>query len=135
MANEVTPLYRGGNPDLTAQATAAVTGGRFVSISATIQSGPGLTTEASGGNLRVAHTAAAAAAFGVSAADAASGAKLAVIMPGSIVPMIAGANITAGVGVEADAAAKPITLASGIRVGTAVTTATSGNEVFVRIGA
>jgi hypothetical protein len=47
--------------------------------------------------------------------------------------MVAGANITAGVQVESDAAGKPITLASGIANGIAVSTATTGNTVYIAL--
>jgi hypothetical protein len=134
MANEVTPLYRGGHPDLTGHTTAAVTGGRFVAISGNIQSGPGLVTDANGGNLQVAHAAAGTAAIGVAAYDAGTGKKVAVMQPGNIVPMIADGAITAGGAVEVGATGKPKAIASGVQAGRAVTTAADTAIVYVRIG-
>jgi hypothetical protein len=133
MANECIPLYRGADPDLTGHTTAAVTGGRFVAISAPIQSGPGLTTESSGGNLRVAHAAAGAAAFGVAARDGGSGTKVPILRPGNVVPMIADGAITANDPIEVGTAGKPKTKASGVTVGRATTTAADGAIVYVLI--
>lgn len=133
MANECFPLFE--SSDVTAQTTAAVTGKRFVDISADITSGPGLSSTSEGSNLKVAHATAAAKAFGVAEYDAASGAKVGVIgTPGRIVPVTSGAAITAGAQVEVGTAGKAITLASGIACGKAVTTASGADvDVYVKL--
>src|SRR3954468_5155373 len=131
-ANTCYPLFE--TSDVTFQATAAVTGKRFLSISADITSGPGLSATSEGSNLRMAHAAAGAKAFGVSKYDVASGAKGGVYgTPGRVVPVTAGGTVTAGQQVEVGTTGQAITLASGIAVGLAVTSATSGNDVFVKI--
>lgn len=131
-ANECIPLFE--TSDVTFQATAAVTGKRFVSPSADITSGPGLSSTSEGSNLRMAHTTAAAKAFGVSTYDVASGAKGGAIgTPGRIVPVTAGGTITAGAEVEVGTTGQAVTLATGKAAGLAVTSATSGNDVFVKL--
>jgi hypothetical protein len=133
MANECFPLYETG--DISAITTAAVTGQRFVNISASFSSGPGLSTTSEGSNIKVAHATAAGIAFGVAAYDAASGAHVAVIgTPGRIVPVTAGGAITAGAQVEVGTTGKAVVLASGIAVGTAVsTTSADGDTVYVKL--
>lgn len=96
-SNECIPYFDAGE-DVTAEAEADVTGKRFVAISDP-QDGPanmGLDTTASGGNLQVSHCAAGAKPFGVASYDAAAGHRLYVIRGQKIVPVKAGANITAG---------------------------------------
>ena len=133
-ANECIPLHRGGQPDLTGHTTAPVTGGRFVATSGDLQSPPTtLDTTGSGGNYRVAHAAAGAAVFGVAAHDAGTGKKVAILREGNVVPMVADGAITAGQGIEVGTAGKPKTLASGIRVGTAKSTAADGAIVYVEL--
>jgi hypothetical protein len=133
MANECIPLYRGGQPDLTGHTTAAVTGGRFLAISGNIQSGPGLVTDANGGNIQVAHAAAGAYSIGVAGYDAGSAKKVPILRKGNVVPMIADGAITAGNGIEVGATGKAKALASGVRVGTAFTTAADGAIVYVEL--
>lgn len=132
-ANTCYPLFE--TSDVTFQATAAVTGKRFVSPSATFTSGPGLSSTSEGSNLRMAHTTAAAKAFGVAAYDVASGAKGRVIgTPGRIVPVTAGGAVTAGAQVEVGTTGKAVVLASGIPAGLAVSTsAADGDELFVKL--
>ena len=133
-ANECVPLYRGGHPDLTGHTTAAVTGGRFLAISGDIQSAPTtLATNADGGNIRVATAAAGAVSIGVAAYDAGSGTKVPIIRRGNVVPVIADGAITAGGGIEVGATGKAKALASGVRVGTAFTTAADGATVYVEL--
>ena len=122
MANEVAPLFRPGR-DITGHATAAVTGGRFVGVSA---------TRGADGLIRVAHATAAARAFGVAAADIASGA-VGLVLRGGIVPVTAGGAITAGAQVEVGSDGKAVALASGIAVGIAVETGSNNNPVFVAL--
>jgi hypothetical protein len=126
MANECIPLYRPG-ADLTTLTTAAVTGKTFVSISGGVNA-------ATGGLISVATATAATKAFGVAVADAASGARVAVITgPGQVVPVTAGGTITAGQEVEVGGSGRAVVLASGKAAGLAVSAGTSGNDVFVRL--
>jgi hypothetical protein len=137
MANECIPLYRGGDPDLTGHCTAPVTGGTFVGLSGTIQSGPELTTATDGSNFRIATAAAGTAAVGVSAQDCASNKKVAYLRHGNVVPMVADGNITANDPIEVGTAGKPKTRASSgattVHVGKAHTTAASGAVVYIEI--
>lgn len=107
MANDCIPYYRPGE-DLTGQATAAVVGKRVLKISATLTSGPGLAATAEGSNARVNHCAGATEVpFGISKYDAASGGKVGIIREG-VVPVTAGAAVTAGQQLMADATGKVI---------------------------
>lgn len=118
MANECIPFSEPGR-NITGHATAAVTGCRFVMISGNRQAD---------GNISVAHATAATKAFGVSKYDAAIGEKVGIIRgSGFIVPVMAGANLTANQRVEVGTNGQAVVLASGIAVGTVVTAATSGN--------
>ncbi|OBK91487.1 capsid cement protein [Mycolicibacter sinensis] len=120
---EATPLFRPG-AEVTALTSAAVTGKRFVGLSATRDGFTGL--------VKVAHAGQGAKAFGVAAYDAASGATLP-ILRGGIVPVTAGGSITAGDQVEVGTDGKAVKLASGVAVGQAIETATSGDDVFVAL--
>lgn len=133
MANDCIPLYE--TADVSAITTGAVTGSRFVNISATVSSGPGLSTTSEGSNIKVAHATAAGITFGVSRQDAASGAHVGVIgTPGRIVPVTAGGAITAGAQVEVGTAGKAVTIASGVARGQAINTvAADGDTVYVKL--
>ncbi|MBF6315041.1 capsid cement protein [Nocardia farcinica] len=122
MANEAAPLFRPGK-DITGLATAAITGKTFVDVSA---------NRGADGLIRVATAAAGARAFGVAAADIASGGHGA-ILRGGVVPVTAGGAIAAGAEVEVGASGRAVTLASGKAVGKAVETGTNGNDVFVAL--
>lgn len=127
MANECIPLFKPGE-DVTCYATAAVTGKRFVNVSADRQT----SGTATGDLISVAPASAAGDAFGVAAYDAAINTLVAVVTDG-IVPVTAGGTVTAGQRVEIDASGRAVTLASGIAVAKAVSSATSGNDVFVQL--
>ncbi len=122
MANECIPFYEPGQR-ITAQATAGVTGKRFVNVSANRQTD---------GSISVAHATAAGAVFGVSTYDAATGEKLGVIR-GGVVPVTAGGTIAAGARVEVGTNGQAVTLASGIAVGTCVNGATNGNDAQIAL--
>ncbi len=130
-SNECIPFYKPGQ-DLTGHATAAVTGKRFVKLSGSRQSGPGLTTAVDGSNYQVAPAGAGEYAIGVAKYDAASGKKVAIACAG-IVPVTAGGNIAFGVEVEADATGKAVTKGSGIALGRCMTAATSGNDAEIKL--
>ncbi|WP_461665647.1 capsid cement protein [Gordonia sputi] len=109
--------------DITAQATAAVAGRRFVAISAN------RTTD---GTLSVAHPTAGARAFGVAKADAAIGELVGVARDG-VVKVRAGAAIAAGVDVEVGASGQAVTRTSGIAVGYTLTAAASGTDAEIAL--
>jgi predicted RecA/RadA family phage recombinase len=117
--NGCIPLYLYGQ-DVTAIATATVTGKRFV----------GITTSGSVPNPRVGPALAGSRAFGVASKDAPAGRPVAVIRVG-IVPVTAGADLAAGqaVQVDEDAAAAPAT--TGVIVGRAVFDAAEGADCFI----
>lgn len=126
MANECIPLYRPG-ADLTVLTTGAVTGKKFVDISAT--------RDATSGLIKVAAPSAGGKVFGVAAFDIASGAKGAVIRGrGTILPVVCGAGgVAAGAELQADATGGVITLAAGVAVGRAVETGTATNDVLITL--
>lgn len=103
MANDMVPTKLPGQ-DVTGQATAAVTGKRFLRISgARVNKFNTLGTDASGDNYKVAHAQAGGPAFGVSKYDQPNvGGKVGVAR-GGICIVTAGAAITAGQFVMSDA--------------------------------
>lgn len=128
-ANECIPYYDAGE-DVSARAEAAVTGKRFVSISDP-QDGPanmGLDTAASGGLVVASHAAAGTRADGVASYDAAINGRFYIVRGKKVVPVKAGANITAGQEVEVGTSGQAIPLASGIAVGKAFDSAASGAD-------
>lgn len=123
MANECIPLYRPGQ-DVSAVTTGAVTGKTFVDYSAAL--GTGL--------LSVNTATAAGKVAGVAAYDAASGARVAVIRgKGQIVPMTAGATVTALAEVEVGTSGRPINFAAGVKVGRALSGGTVGTQIWVEL--
>lgn len=85
------------------------------------------------GNFTVQHTGAAAKAFGVSATDAASGAKV-TVWRGGVVPVEAGTGgVTAGQVVEAAATGTAVTRAAGIACGTCVEGAAAGSQALIAL--
>lgn len=122
MANECIPFKEPG-ARVTGQATAAVTGKRFLAITGNAQTD---------GTLSVAHAAAGARIVGVAAYDAAIGAKVGVIRGSKIVvPVTAGAAIAAGSEVEVGATGQAITKAAGVAVGYVETGVASGADARV----
>jgi hypothetical protein len=65
-ANECIPYYTPGDT-ISAYVATAVTGKRFVKISANRQAGPALNTSTTGGNVTINHATAAGRVFGVAA--------------------------------------------------------------------
>lgn len=126
MANESIPVYRPGG-DLTVIASGAITGKTFVKLSAA----PVLAT---GVNPTVVTATAAGAVFGVAAADAASGANVAVITgSGVILPVTAGGTIAVGAEVEVGANGRAVVYSAGIKVGQAVTLGANAADVLVKL--
>lgn len=120
--NECTPYSE--TSDVTFLATAAVTGKRFVAISAA----------RTGEQYRMAHAAAGTKATGVATYDVASGAYGSIVgTPGRVVPVTAGGAITAGAEVEVGTTGQAITYSSGIKVGQALDTGSNGNDVRVKL--
>ncbi|GGL09690.1 capsid cement protein [Nocardia jinanensis] len=103
--------------DVTARASAAIAASTFVAISGA----------RSAGLLTVATATAGGRTAGVAKYDAASG-ELVGLARGNarILRIVAGANLTAGAEVEVGTAGKAIPKASGVAVGYAVDTATTG---------
>jgi uncharacterized membrane protein len=138
MANDLIPYKRPGE-DISGHATAAITGKRAVQISAARTSGPGLSNTAEGGNYSVAHPANAGAnggagkmIFGIAKYDAAINKKVGVVREG-IVPVNAGAAITAGQKLEVDATGSVIPLAAGTMVGYACNDAAINTDCEVAL--
>jgi hypothetical protein len=120
MATNVSvPLFETADR-VTGIATAAVTGKRFLKIS-----GNGTLP-----NPSVAPATAAVRAFGVAAFDAAVGESVSVLKKG-VVPVTAGAAITADVEVEVGAAGVVIPKAAGVAVGKAVFDAANGAPAYI----
>ena len=130
-ANECIP-FRGPIHAVTGQATASITGCRFVKVSADRASGPALNTSGAGSTIKVSHATAAGAIRGVSGYDAASGAFLPVFDQGTV-PVEAGGTIAAGAEVEVGTNGVAVTLASGKSVGTCESGATSGQLAQIKL--
>lgn len=129
IVNECIPFYDDGEI-ITGQATAAVTGKRFLKISGDRTSGPGLATTAEGGNYRVAPADAGGRVFGVASYDVASGAKVPVITgPGTVVPVTADGAISAGDPVSVGAAGKAKTATAQSQSGSSPYAVTPGTIV------
>lgn len=133
-ANEAIPYYEPGGR-LTGQATAAVTGKRFVMISAARISGPSPVSDAiDGGNIQVAPATAAGRVMGVASHDAAIGEKVTVICdPGTVAPVTAGAAIAFFEEVEVGAGGTAVPLAAGVAVGYAVDDAANGADAQIKL--
>jgi hypothetical protein len=128
MADESVPLYRPG-ADLTCLTTATVTGKTFVNVSAT--------RDATTGLIKVAPAGAGVAALGVAAYTAThvtGGTRCRVIAgSGTILPVTAGAAVTAGAEVEVGTGGKAITLASGRAVGKSLETGSTDADMMIRL--
>jgi hypothetical protein len=135
-SNECIPFLLPGDIR-TVNASAAITGKRFVKIiAARIGGGAnGLSTDVE--NLPQAGpcTASGEAALGVAQYDAGVGSNVGVFLRGSgvTVPITAGANITAGQQIQTDATGQAIPLASGIALGYAIDSASSGNDAEIHL--
>ena len=127
MANECIPLFDPGQ-SISATASAAVTGKRLVDWTAGLTSTPSVLPT-------VAHATAAGKIAGVSAYDAASGSRVAVIRgKGKVVPITALAAITALAEVEVGTGGKVATFGSGVKVGRALGGASGADvDCFVEL--
>lgn len=120
--------------EVTCKTTGAVTAGHFVAVSADMEAQPALvvaTPLVGGNNIKVAHCAAGARAFGVALTDIASGDPGTIKRTG-IVQVVSSGTITAGAEVEVTTAGVALAFSSGIKVGLAVSTA-AGNLVYVAL--
>lgn len=129
--NECIRYYSPGQ-DISAYVGSAVTGKRFVKVSANRQAGPALNTSTSGSNITIAPATAAGAVFGVAAWDGAV-ADIVDVRRGGVVPVTASGAITAGDRVEVATGGKAATLASGIAVGYAVSGAADGEDAQIAL--
>jgi hypothetical protein len=133
--NECIPFYEPGRR-ITGQATAAITGKRFLAITGNrVSDGSlALTAATDGGNIAVAHATAAGRICGVSSYDAASGAKVGVHRGNStVVPVTAAATITAFQEVEVATGGMCTPKASGVAVGYALTGCASGADAQISL--
>jgi len=136
MANDCIPLFEEGDRIPCVVATGqSVVGKTFVQFDSFV--GPAISDSPLGAENIRCRTAAAAGAsgtLGVAAWDAAAGTPVTVIGGARfIVPVTAGAAITAGQQLDNDAAGKVIPHASGVVVGQAMTAAASGADCYVRL--
>lgn len=122
--NPATPFHDEGN-SFTCQTTAAVTGKRFVSVSGSgVFDDPPL----------VAHSGAGVKVLGVSGYDAASGALVTVYSsPGIVMPVTAGAALTAGQEVQSDATGQAVALTTGKAAGVVLKDAASGSDAKIKL--
>lgn len=119
------PIYDPGNA-FTGRATgAAVTGCRVVTVAA---------SKADGGNIPIKHCGAADEPIGVSGDDCAQDTTKVVYPPGIVLPIeVGGTGITFGEKVEVMAGGVVQDLASGTKVGVAVTTTAAGGFGLVQL--
>jgi hypothetical protein len=110
--NEAIAYYDPGD-DLTGQATAPISGKRFVDVSGAKQVGSqALANDTFGGSIPVALSAAGAKALGVSTYDVATGEKVPIMRGHKVVPVETGGALTAGQSVMSDATGRAVTWAS-----------------------
>lgn len=136
MANDCIP-YKYPADDFTFQATAPVVGKTFVKISAARTSGPGLSNTAEGSVYRCATAAAGQQAIGVAKYDAPTNGKCGAYRAG-IVPVTAGATITAGQPVMANATGQAIPWVSAAseanaKLGVAMNDAANGADAEIAL--
>ena len=120
MPNESKPLFRPAAA-ITARATTAVTGSRLVAPSGTYD-----------GNFPVTHCGDGASPLGVASADIPSG-QLGTLLREGIVPVIAGATVTAGQSLQSDAQGRVVPRTTGRTVGLAVANGTTGLPTYVAL--
>lgn len=121
--NAAVPFWDEGNT-LTASASAAVTGKRFVKVS-----GPRV-----GEQVRVAHADAGSNALGVSGFDApVDGLVTVYSAPGLVMPVTTSAAVSAGDDVEITAGGKCAPVAAGVAVGMALDDAANGADALVKL--
>lgn len=133
MANDVIPFYEPATA-ITAQVGSAVTGKRFVAVSADRQAGPALNSSSTGGNIVIAPCGAGVKAMGVAARDALTGDKVKVYVQNVVVPVTCGAvALTAGVEVQSDATGQAIVLAGGRACGRVIANCAIGADAQIML--
>ncbi|MDH3007095.1 DUF2190 family protein [Gordonia alkanivorans] len=120
MPNESKPLFRPAAA-ITARATTAVTGSRLVAPSGTYD-----------GNFPVTHCGDGASPLGVASADIPSG-QLGTLLREGVVPVTAGAAVTAGQSLQSDAQGRVVPRTTGRTVGLAVANGTTGLPTYVAL--
>lgn len=129
--NEAIAYFDPGD-DLTGQASAPVTGKRFVVPSGAKQvASQALANDTLGGNIPVAHAGAGVKPLGVSTYDALAGEKVPVMRGHKVVPVEAGAAMTAGQEVQSDATGRAITLAAGRPAGMVLNSPTAAGQTAI----
>lgn len=119
--NVALPYFKAGQ-DVTGSATVALTGKRFVAIAAGGRPGaPAIGAAVAG-----------AKPFGVLGHDVAKDGHVHVLR-GGIVPVTAGADLTAGTEVEVGADGKAVAKTSGIAVGTVIANAATGADAAIAL--
>lgn len=119
--NEAIAYFDPGD-DLNGQATATITGRRFIKVSGAKQVGSqALATDTLGGSILVAPCGAGQRAIGVADYDCASGSKVGIVRGKKVFPVESGAALTAGDRVMSDATGRAITWVGAVDV------AASGN--------
>lgn len=122
--NPAVPFYSEGK-EFTCHAGAAITGKRFVRVSANASAERPVVSHAGAGALDV---------LGVSGFDAAIGEGVTVYRKPNVMPVTAGATITAGQRVESDATGKAIPFATaGAAVGIALADAANGADAKIAL--
>jgi hypothetical protein len=119
--------------DVSFRATAAVTGKRFIAPSGDVTGGPGLSTDFEN-VYRCAHAGSGVKPCGVSQYDVAIGSRGPQHgNPGKIVPVTAGAALTAGQEVQSDATGQAIPLAAGRPAGLCMSGASNGADAQIKL--
>ncbi len=123
--NECIPYYEEPQ-DVTCHCTAAVTGKRFVDVSATLSS-------EDGNLICIAPAVAGGKIFGVAARDQVEKGRVIARRLHQIVPVTASGTVNAGEEVEVAAGAKATKLTTGKAVARALSTATDGTDLKVAL--
>lgn len=127
--------YSDPGDDLTGKAGAAITGRRFVQVSATKDvASQALATDGLGGNIPVILAAGAAGVkpLGVSTFDQPTvGGKIPVMRGHKVVPVEAGAAIAVGSQVQSDGTGRAILLAAGVSCGIVLNAPTAAGQIAI----
>ena len=138
LANDCIPIYEPGGT-ITAKASAAVTGKRFVKITADAEGGgfQGLDANSDGGNIVCGPCGAGEQAFGVANHDAVLGARFGVLStPGLVVPVLTAGAIAAGEDVMSDATGKAVAYVAGLgnhAIGVCIADAANATDAPIKL--
>ncbi|MGV0695866.1 DUF2190 family protein [Mycobacterium paraintracellulare] len=126
-------VYEPGQ-SISGQATAAVTGKRFLAITGDRPAGAGVVTPHTGGPIAVGHATAAGRVCGVAAHDAGSGELVRVLRgAGRVVKVTASGAISAFAEVQVAADGKAAAKSAGVAVGYVLTAAVDGGDAEVSL--